>query len=425
MKFALLGDDPAVLPLVRAIVAHPQHALTHAAFLGDASAAELLARQPSLRLLRHWDELLSGDSADAIIVAGYDEELLEGAKKLAAEGRAILLSPHVAQDSTFVYELALIRDDSPVTLFPILPLRVHPHVCRLAALIESAQLGTILHLQMDRELQTAPASPAALISLRAADQALLKDGDLLRTLGGNFDQVTALRSGSMLPGRQAEAAAKSRGAARHAPQSSGRSESVLLTESIAAATVSLAGNGCPQATWSIRGAADPTHWKLTVTGEKGVAVLTGAETPLSLRLEVNGADVSEQGAPTDEELGGLLLERFEAAAAGENIHPDWTDVTRAFEIVDASHRSVKRRRTIDLYFEETSERTIFKTQMTAIGCGVLTFTLLGMLLYLALAGMFDINKHVLHVLRIVWLMPLIVYLSLQFLLFVARPSSEG
>ncbi len=35
------------------------------------------------------------------------------------------------------------------------------------------------------------------------------------------------------------------------------------------------------------------------------------------------------------------------------------------DLVDAVARSMRRRRTIDLHLEETSERNQFKTQMTA------------------------------------------------------------
>ena len=46
-----------------------------------------------------------------------------------------------------------------------------------------------------------------------------------------------------------------------------------------------------------------------------------------------------------------------------------------------------RRRTIDLHFEPMSERAAFKTQMIAMGCGVLTTTLMLMLAYLAVASL--------------------------------------
>jgi hypothetical protein len=101
---------------------------------------------------------------------------------------------------------------------------------------------------------------------------------------------------------------------------------------------------------------------------------------------------------------------------------------RAFELVEAAHRSRVRRRTIDLYFDTPSERSNFKTQMTAIGCGVLMFTLLGMLLTLALgaaANEFGLPAGVMKIARLAVFAPLLVFLAMQLLLLVAKPSASG
>ncbi len=71
------------------------------------------------------------------------------------------------------------------------------------------------------------------------------------------------------------------------------------------------------------------------------------------------------------------------------VRPDWADLTRDFEVLDAVRRSLARRRTIDLHFETTSERSLFKTQMTAIGCGVLLLTLFAFVLVLFLGSVLD------------------------------------
>ena len=120
--------------------------------------------------------------------------------------------------------------------------------------------------------------------------------------------------------------------------------------------------------------------------------------------------------------GDIALEHIVRVLRGEQLQPDWTDMTRAFEIVDAARRSIRRRRTIDLHFETTSERGQFKTQMTAIGCGLLVATILAVLVLLMLGAIFEINKPALRVARIAVFAPLFVYLILQGLLFLSRPS---
>jgi len=69
--------------------------------------------------------------------------------------------------------------------------------------------------------------------------------------------------------------------------------------------------------------------------------------------------------------------------------PTWSDAVRVFDVLDAAKRSLRRRRTIDLHFEALSERSQFKTQMTAIGCGLLVLT---MILMLGLLGLGSLSE---------------------------------
>ncbi len=67
----------------------------------------------------------------------------------------------------------------------------------------------------------------------------------------------------------------------------------------------------------------------------------------------------------------------------------WADAVRAFDLLDAARRSLKRRRTVELQFESTSERSQFKTHMTTIGCGLLLFTMFGLIGLLFAGRMLD------------------------------------
>jgi len=103
--------------------------------------------------------------------------------------------------------------------------------------------------------------------------------------------------------------------------------------------------------------------------------------------------------------------------------PDWPDLLRATEIVEAAERSVRRRRTIDLHFETTSERSQFKTQMTAIGCGLMSMTLVSFVFLLMAGALFDMHPMVMKFARVGIIVPLVLFLLLQALLFVSRPSA--
>ncbi len=104
-----------------------------------------------------------------------------------------------------------------------------------------------------------------------------------------------------------------------------------------------------------------------------------------------GKDFNE--SPSIEE-GQAILQFLERRLATPDERPDWTDLTRDFEVLDAVRRFLARRRTIDLHFETTSERSLFKTQMTAIGCGVLMLTLFAVVALLFLGSVLDARSPV-------------------------------
>jgi hypothetical protein len=62
---------------------------------------------------------------------------------------------------------------------------------------------------------------------------------------------------------------------------------------------------------------------------------------------------------------------------------------RVHEIQEAMQRSLRRRRTIDLQFETTSERSQFKTQMATAGCFVLVYTFFATVLLLLAGAVLD------------------------------------
>jgi hypothetical protein len=70
----------------------------------------------------------------------------------------------------------------------------------------------------------------------------------------------------------------------------------------------------------------------------------------------------------------------------------WSDLIRAFEVVDAARSSARRRRAVDLHLESNSERNIFKSHMTAAGCLMLTFTLVGVVFLLLVMPLFDVRS---------------------------------
>ena len=79
MKFALLGWNPNVLSLLRAVSADSQHELTAAVEIPSESMGELLAAAPGIRIQESWEELLVDTAADATLVAGDSDSVQAGA----------------------------------------------------------------------------------------------------------------------------------------------------------------------------------------------------------------------------------------------------------------------------------------------------------------------------------------------------------
>ena len=118
MKFALLGWNSKIVPLLRAISADSRHSFTIATEVPNDSLAELLAAASGIRVLQTWEELLVDTTADVTLVAGDSDSIQAGAKQLAVDGRPLALIPQASQGSAFIYELTLTHDDNRAGVEP-------------------------------------------------------------------------------------------------------------------------------------------------------------------------------------------------------------------------------------------------------------------------------------------------------------------
>lgn len=401
MNFAIVGETSGTLPVVEALQSGDEHVVTHACCLGDESA--VLAKFPGLRRLGEWEDLLAEETVDAAIVSGTEDAILVPARQIASSGRPLVVVPSPGMTSAFAYELSLVRDENLVPLHPLVPHRMDPAAVRLKELIAARDIGDLIQLRLERNVSL----PGNL--LRNTDDVetwLQPDADLLRWVGGSFTQVTALYQGKTDAG-------------------------------FASATVNLAGDSATDSAWVLTAGPAPRR-VLTVSGTEGTLVLE-CEQGLS-RLLRNGQPVmldnGRDFSSADEWYARLAAEvsRFTNPENRNVQSAAWTDFTRSHEIVDAHRRSIRRRRTIDLHFETLSERSQFKTQMAAMGCGVLTYTMFGLVAYLVVANAFapgdeapaeqvDRFRLLCNIGFVVWILPLVLFLASQFLLGLARPAA--
>jgi predicted dehydrogenase len=342
MRFALLGIHPDGIELAEALVGSGRHEL--AVFTHEDQ--RLTSFAASARRISDVEEILADPSVEAVVVAGTTDTSPELLRRALQSERHVFCVHPAGDGPEIAYEAGMIRDDTGFVLLPTLKDGLHPAVRRLRDFIRRAKddgsspLGEYLLLQVERSAF----SPAA-------TKASFPGWDVLRVLGGEIAELSALAAGE-------DAAA---------------GEPVLLSGSFER-------GGLFQASLLPDG-GQPTY-RLVVVGRAGRAELLfplGPDGPSFLDWQDASGQQHEESW-SDQDPWPLLVEAFEAAVAGRAAVVSWQDEVRALELDDAARRSLSRRRTSLLEYPEATEEVGFKGTMTLVGCGVLWLVLLAVIL---------------------------------------------
>lgn len=353
MPFALIGSDPLALEVLAALETASDVDLEHVWFSSSASQAPVTS---SAKRHERWESLLVESSLEGVFVVGQSTEIVAAAQHLAAAGLPLLVVMNITDDPAPLYDLTAIWQEGRTPVIPIFFTGLRRATLAAWQTFHASNLGDLLRIEVERQLPVGgnhgvPAT-ASLVSTTETEQALLADLDLLRIVGAPFSQVTTIQSGRQPDG-------------------------------CAVATVTLGGDDLPDTTWTCRRATDEGHWTLRLIGTQGEVTLQanpGRSTPTELELtrQKAGEQLETIDAPT---LSDPVAELRDAIEQAREFAPDteregsWLTAIRLGELIAATRRSLTRQRTITLHFDEVSERGQFKTQMTAIGCGVLLWTM--------------------------------------------------
>ncbi len=349
MRFALLGDHPDGLNAAEAFSKSGRH--TVVAYCGHPEgAASLNRRGMTVRSHEDIEEVLADPSIDAVIVASRPNIRAAQLRRALQSERHVLCVHPVESTLDPAYEAAMLQADIGRVLLPILVEGLHPAIQKLAhaARIGDEGLGAIRLVQVERHITGDLMNATETSDAKAS----FPGWDALTALGGDLAEVYAFA----------------------------RAEEVAVNE-----PVLLGGRfdrgGLFQATFVPRQSRPSCRWN--VIGANGKAELEfadGVTGPASLtwRRDADAEPKREQWEAWNP--GPRLVELFEAAVAAFEasgrakpnvVRPSWHDAVRCLELDDAARRSIARRRTSTMEYQDASEEVGFKGTMTLVGCGML------------------------------------------------------
>jgi predicted dehydrogenase len=341
MRFALLGDHPDGLDAARALVESGRHELT--VYCGPPVGREYLRRWGlSAQPVGDLEEVLADPAVDALIVAGRPGDRAAQLRRALQSERHVLCVHPADQTPDAAYEAVLIQGDTGRVLLPLLPEALHPGVLRLAELARAA--GGLRLLEVERWSTEQVLLDAGVPGHRPG----LPGWDVLRRLGGEIAEVSALAAGEEAAGDEALLLA-------------GRFDKGGLFQ---AALVP----GQPEPRWRLALQTAEGRAELVFPlGWPGAARLTWQDEAGGAREE---SWEPRNPWPAVVEAFEQAVDRREAGRGGSRLL-SWDDEVRCLELDDATRRSVARRRTSTLEYQAATEEASFKGTMTLFGCGLL------------------------------------------------------
>lgn len=371
MKFSVIGDNPAAMPLLR-LLAGSGSSLAACHVLADLSAHAVEAQIP-LRLASSAEDAFLASDVDAVILALSDpDELLRLARSASQADRVVVVVPPPNCVPAFSFELHLILDESQKAIVPIIG---RWDLESLPADKSHLALNAAESLQLSMELCVDSTNPT---DLRAS---VCRGLDLLAASGFRYAQVTAIDS--------------------LAPDGTFISRLITL-------------NSQPNAEQPLPPAM--LMMRRSTSNDKPADVIVR-------QMLTNG---SQKEFAVSSSAASSFIARVEWLSRNKSECTAWMDAfSTTLELAEAVDKSLRRRRTVDVHFDTGSERGVFKSQMTAIGCGVLTYMMFGMVAYLITAQLMDLPNWALHLGRIVWIAPMVLFIIAQFLLPLTRERTPG
>jgi hypothetical protein len=268
--------------------------------------------------------------ADAVIVgSGTGSDQREDVLRQLARTATPMLLAQPPCSAILAFELDMIQRDTGAPMIPLCMAATHPAVCIVTDWMRAAEspIGHIEQISLERTLAVSDND-----SIRAA---LAQDGLLLRTLVGDFQQVSALQG--------------------HGDKQSLSNLSVQLTGDYPAMT-----------RWSLGPMIGEPTGELTLVGNLGRATLA-MPSDGEWTLSRSGVPISLPSYDPER----ALIQRLEDLSTTPTPFPTWEDACRAMDFADMAAESVRRGKTLSVHNQRLTEEDTFKSMMAAGGCLIL------------------------------------------------------
>ncbi|MGF1583323.1 MAG: hypothetical protein ACFCD0_28725 [Gemmataceae bacterium] len=407
MRFALFGDHADGLDMARALVESKRHQLV--LYSGSVVGLEYLKRwEISVRRVGDMEEALAELGVDAVIVAGGAGDRPNQLRR-ALQSEKHVVCVHPADHSPLsAYEAAIVLSDTGKAVLPLLSEAFHPGFEKLATFIAADRKK---HTPPDVEVF--PTIPSLLEMERTSTESTLYNldvlghqpgipgWDVLRVLAGEISEISGFSSymgirgeeSLLLCGRFERGGLFQYNLLPYQPEASWRITARLRFDQ-AELLFPQGWPGPASLSWNDEnGTRQTEHWESWNPWPRMVEVFEQ-----SLKQHAGTIpDPDKRVSDLAPKVGTL----------------SWEDEIRCLELDDAARRSVERRRSSKLEYQEDNEEASFKGTMTLMGCALIWISILLLILSVWLPN-----------LGLVILPVLGLFLALQFLRWIIPHKPE-
>lgn len=386
MRLAVIASTSTVLPVLDVVAALEELHLV-AGWSNHGTVQTWLDHNLETESVPSWADVLVHSDIDAVLLAGISDEVIAAARQFAEKRVPLWVVTDDSGGPARLFELTSLWQENPQAIRPIFVSGAASIARQALETAGQSPIGPLWKVEFTRNIAgTVPGR----LTKSEIDRWFLQDAEWLCRLVPAHPQPA---SGSAAD-QEAE-----RSFTRVTMLVSGQSQETCLE-----ASITLSGEEIPEAVWTLSGTEATDSWRLTLRGDGGQVtassvggngwrmdgpgnVHSGEESPLLLDLTDQLGRLAAAPGDSQSDAAGASSTRPHVPSPAANVH--WMQVVRLAEIGAAARKSLARKRTIQVHYEEASERNQFKSQMTALGCGLLTWTLFGVMLLLLVAAVAD------------------------------------